>query len=93
MSEEKVFIKGMTVKAPRENAPSFVKASIGINIKDLVAFLGGFHSEWINIDIKESKGGKWYAELNTWQKGDVKSEPIATIEYPTDEVNDGDVPF
>jgi hypothetical protein len=41
-----------------------------------------------------SKGGKSYAELNTFEveKPDsLKEEP--TIEYPTEDINPDDVPF
>lgn len=68
MSEEKIFIEGLIVKKPHDKAPDFVKASISIKCGELVEFMKSHQNNgWINADIKESKGGKFYAELNTWK--------------------------
>lgn len=77
MSEEIEFVNGLIVKAPHEKAPSFVKASISIKVADLGMWLREKHKagdEWVNIDVKESKGGKWYAAVNTF-KPEEKSAP------------------
>jgi hypothetical protein len=37
---------------------------------------------WVNIDLKESKGGKLYAELNTWTK---EGRQAAQEEQPSSE--------
>ena len=70
MSEKK-FVDGLIVKPPRDNAPDFVKGSISIKVKELGQWLANEYKagcgEWINIDVKESKGGKWYCEVNTWK--------------------------
>lgn len=58
------FINGLMAKQPNENAPSFVKASISIKREDLIAWLSARNDEWINADIKESRGGKWYVSVN-----------------------------
>ena len=70
---EKEFIDGLIVKPPHEKAPDFVKCSISIKRKDLGNWLRGKDEDWINVDVKESKGGKWYAEVNNW-KPDSKQE-------------------
>tara|TARA_S200002703_G_scaffold28592_1_gene24354 strand:- start:255 stop:518 length:264 start_codon:yes stop_codon:yes gene_type:complete len=67
MSEEKEFVDGLIVKAPRDGAPDFVKASISIKRKDLGNWLRGKEDDWINIQVKESRGGKWYAEVDNWK--------------------------
>jgi hypothetical protein len=36
-------------------------------VADLSAWLAGKSDEWINIDVKESKGGKWYAAVSTFK--------------------------
>jgi len=64
---DKQFVDGLIVKAPRENAPDFVKCSISIRPGELKQWLQGKDEPWINIDVKESKAGKWYAEVNTWK--------------------------
>ena len=53
------FINGLMAKQPNENAPDFVKASISIKREELIAWLSSRNDEWINADIKESRGGKW----------------------------------
>lgn len=71
MSNETEFAEGIIVKAPRDGAPDFVKASISIKRKELIGWLSGRSGEWVNLDVKESRNGKWYAAVNTYQpKGD-----------------------
>ena len=68
--EEIEFVDGLIVKAPHENAPSFVKASISIKVEDLGKWLRGKYkagNEWVNIDVKESKAGKWYAAVSNFK--------------------------
>lgn len=66
MSEKK-FVNGLIIKAPRDNAPDFVKCSISIKRKDLGNWLREQTEDWINLDVKVSKEGKWYAEVNEWK--------------------------
>ncbi len=61
------FVNGLIVKAPREGAPDFVKASISLKREELIAWLGSKEGDWINIDVKESKAGKWYASVDNWK--------------------------
>ena len=72
MSEEK-FINGLFVKAPHPKAPEFVKCSISIKRKDLGNWLRGRDDEWINIDVKESRDGNWYAKVNDWKPDESQS--------------------
>jgi len=73
---EKNFVDGMKVTR-NEKAPDFVKASIGVNIGDFLVWANkNSKNGWVNFQIKESKGGKLYAELDTWEK---KSENPATV--------------
>lgn len=68
MSDNKVFVDGMIVKAPHQNAPDFVKLAISIKCRELLDFMKEHQKDgWLNIDVKESKGGKLYAELNTFK--------------------------
>lgn len=85
---EKQFVDGLLVKAPHEKAPEFVKCSISIKRKDLGNWLRAQTEEWINLDVKVAKSGKWYAEVNTWKKEDKKPEPKA----PANDLND-EIPF
>ena len=66
MSDKK-FVNGLIVKAPHERAPDFVKCKISIKRKDLGNWLREQSDDWINLDVKESKEGKWYAEIDDWK--------------------------
>jgi len=64
---EKVFADGFIFKR-KENAPEFVVGSQSINVNDAIAFLQANQKNgWVNLDIKQSKNGKYYCELDTWQ--------------------------
>ena len=68
--EEIEFVEGLIVKAPHPKAPDFVKASISIKVEDLGKWLRGKFKagdEWVNIDVKEAKSGKWYAAVSTYK--------------------------
>ena len=66
---EKIFVSGMRFSR-RENAPVFVIGQLGIKVDELVTFLKANVNDkgWLNIDIKKSKEGKLYCELNTYEK-------------------------
>ena len=68
------FVDGLMVKKPHQNAPDFVKAGLSIKREDLIKWLQGQSGEWINIDVKESKKGSWYAQVNDWQPQGNQSE-------------------
>ena len=67
------FVEGLFVKAPHPKAPDFVKAQISIKVEDLGKWLRAKYKEslanegWINLDVKESKGGKWYAAVSNYK--------------------------
>ena len=64
---DKVFVDGLMAKKPNEKAPEWVKCKISIKREELAAWLTGQSDEWINVQVCESKGGKWYAEVDTWK--------------------------
>ena len=75
--EEIQFVDGLIVKPPHEKAPSFVKASISIKVEDLGKWLREKYKageQWVNIDVKESKGGKWYAAVSTYKPKEKEAE-------------------
>ena len=87
------FVNGSIVKAPHENAPEFVKAQISIKVADLGVWLREKHKageEWVNVDVKESKGGKWYAAVSTFKPKE-KAAPQEQ-KRPMDDMTD-DIPF
>lgn len=64
---ENIFVDGLLVKPPRDNAPDFVKCTISIKRQELIAWLSRQQGEWVNVDVKESRGGKWYAAVNEYK--------------------------
>ena len=99
--EEIEFVDGLIVKAPHPNAPDFVKASIAIKVEDLGKWLREKYkagNEWVNIDVKESKNGRWYAALSTYKpkaKEESKPDPkvnLASAAGRFDDLED-DIPF
>ena len=67
MTDEIEFVDGLIVKPPHEKAPDFVKCTISIKRDDLTKWLQGKEDDWINLDVKVSLGGKWYAAVNDWK--------------------------
>jgi hypothetical protein len=67
MSNETIFADGFIFKR-KENAPEFVVGSQSIKVEEAIAFLQANQKNgWVNLDIKQSKGGKYYCQLDTWQ--------------------------
>jgi len=104
MNTEKQFAQGLFFKLPHPKAPTFVKGGIAIKVDEFIEFLqANKKGEWINIDVKESKGGKLYCTLNTYEKGEnTKSQFQKDLETPNQEipviyengeVNPADIPF
>ena len=82
MSEEKNFVDGLLVKLPDDKAPDFVKLKLSLKLDDFKAGVGANEKadpslEWINIEIKEGRSGKWYAERNMWKPSD-DAQPAAS---------------
>lgn len=86
MSKE--FVNGLIIKPPHEKAPDFVKCKISIKREELIGWLQGREGDWVNLNIKESGKGKWYAEVDDWKpKQTPPSQP-----QPTGDFSD-DIPF
>jgi hypothetical protein len=76
MSGDIEFVDGLLVKPPHPKAPSFVKASISFKVEELVKWLEGKRGEeWVNIDVKESRGGKWYAAVSNFKAKEKAAPP------------------
>lgn len=77
MSDKKVeFVDGLFVDKPHDKAPDFIKCSISIKRSALISWLSQKEDDRINIDVKESKAGKWYASVNDFKpnKQDVTAQ-------------------
>lgn len=96
MAEKDIeFVDGLIVKAPHAKAPDYVKASISIKVEDLGKWLREKYKageQWVNIEVKEAKSGKWYAAVSTFKP--TKQEPKKPGRF--DDMKDDDpsaVPF
>jgi len=76
---DKVFIPGLYFKKPSEKAPSFIIGSLSAKKQELIDFLAHQEGDWVNMVIKESKGGKQYIELDTWKPEEKEPENVPVI--------------
>ena len=103
MAEEKIFADGFVFKRQEKNtaliplAPTesnhFVLGRLSVKTEDAVAWLKEHTNKdgWVSINIRKSKGGNFYCDLDTWEPDksvvDTKKEP-AVKDLPAD-----DLPF
>lgn len=83
---DKKFVDGLRVYRPRDNAPEFVKANLVINRAELEAWLRNQGDE-IRIDLKESREGKLYCDVNEWKKDGAApnyAPPVERHQDPTE---------
>lgn len=102
---ETIFADGLFFELPQANTPTFIKGKLSIEVEKFKQFLNDHQNKggYVNIDLKESKGQKGYAVLNTWkptqkqykapQTNEVSVPTGEGIEYPEEEVNPDDIPF
>ena len=89
------FPKGLIFKKPHDNAPSFVKGALSIKVSEFTEWAKENEKNgWVNLDLKESKEGKYYASINTYQKPEnnqtERQEPSKQNEQ---EEESSDLPF
>ena len=73
---EAIFPNGIIFKKPRDGAPDFVRGHLSFKVDEACAFLQEHvNNGWVNVDIKKSKEGKTYLQLNTW-KPEKKDEAL-----------------
>ena len=85
-----IFPVGIRVFPPREGAPEFVKGALSIETNKFCAWLGQQPEPTVRLDIKQSRNGKWYLQLNTWKPKNTKAHDDAIDSQPS--LND-DMPF
>lgn len=69
---DKIFVKGLLFKRPEQGTPEWIKGKLAINPDILLKFaeehkLHKSEKGWLNVDLKASKEGVLYLELNTWK--------------------------
>lgn len=67
MKNDKIFADGLLVRR-HENAPDFVTCSLSFKVSEFANFMAQNSNDgWLNIQVKQGKNGKYYAELDTWR--------------------------
>jgi len=69
-NEPSIFIDGLRISKPKDNAPDWIKANCIINCDELEQYIRANHNESgeIRFQIKESKAGRLYCAVDTYQR-------------------------
>ena len=78
---EPIFPDGLFFSRPRDGAPDFIKGALSIEPKKLFAFMDKNRNllsqkGWMNLDLKLSKTGTLYFQVNTYKADMVKPEAL-----------------
>lgn len=70
--QDPIFADGAFFSRPRDGAPDFIKGNLSIEPAKFVKFLEAQKEHlspkgWLNLDLKESKSGTLYFQVNTWK--------------------------
>ena len=103
MSNEIVFANGIIFKLPRAGAPDFVKGSLSFKVEDAIVWLKENESGgWCNVNLKVSRAGKPYADLDNWKPNNQVASNAKNVNSYQSKANDAlkengfdteDVPF
>ena len=92
-------INGLFFKDPHENAPDFVMAKGSIKVTDLRSWLAEQSGEWVNFDLKRSREGKPYAQIDDWKpdgnrggRQERQAGQRPQRQAPADDFRDDDIP-
>lgn len=82
-----IFADGMTFSKPREGAPEWIKGNVAVKADAFKAFLTDNQKHlsekgWLYFDLKQSKNGTLYFELNTWKPTQKKEAEIDVQNIP-----------
>ena len=73
---DKVFAKGFSFKR-NDNAPEFVVGKLSLKADEAIQFIKDNSSNgWVNLDVKKSKDGKYYIELDNFKLNKAKHEKL-----------------
>lgn len=98
------FIDGLSVWEPSKNAPDFIICNLTVNVEKLTTFLQENKNEQggVRISVKKGKSGKYYAQLDTYQKSSLTTQQrpafnnsVDTVAggVDVDTINPEDIPF
>ena len=88
------FVDGLNAEKPSDKAPEFIKAKLSVKCRTLSEWLSKRPEQWLNLDVRESKNGKWYVCINDFKPGQKSSgdDRAPTGQQPEEEF-DSDIPF
>lgn len=97
---EKTFADGVIFKRSN-NAPDFVIGNLSIKVSEFAKFVKAHaKNDWLNLQVKQSKDGKYYVELDTWQPDKNKTpekplppQPQAALNIPDYDPENDNLPF
>lgn len=92
---EKQFVEGLFTSR-RENAPDFILANLSFKTDRFIEWLKNNTNArgYCNIDVKRSKNGTIYSELNDWKPQEQsQSNNNFTIPEDTQEIQSDNIPF
>ena len=61
------YLEGFWVEKPHPKSSDFVIAKVSLNVEKLAKAINERGDKFINLQIKESKEGKFYAEIDEWK--------------------------
>lgn len=93
---EKIFAEGFGFKVT-QSQPSYVVGKVTIRVDAAIEFLEKHQkNNWVNLDIKQSNGGKYYLELDTYERkqqtGDPAADANANVRKATKNSQKNDMP-
>ena len=92
---EPIFANGFRFQR-KEKAPDFVIGRLSMKADEAKQFIDDYaKSGWVNCDIKQSKSGNYYIELDTWEPtgGEAKEVEVKEPEVVTADSEQPDLPF
>lgn len=85
------FIPGLRIFPPKGKTPDFIKFNGILTKKELMDFLKTVDSDELRFQVKESKKGGYYVEIDTWNPD--TAEPMDTGSNFVGAVPTDDLPF
>lgn len=76
------FAKGIYFKLPPVNAPEWVKMNLSIKKDEFIQFLTSLPDDIIRLDVKISKDGKLYSQVNEWKANNSKNKSYENDDLP-----------
>ena len=74
---DKIFANGIFFSKPDSSAPSFVLGKLKIKADEAIQFIKDNQNEagWLTLEIKNSREGKAYLEVNNYRKPEAAAKP------------------